>query len=425
MMGERRVALRYGRGHLECTVSDRATFLDIREPAHTLDKVSFLSGLRDLLPPVVPKGPIAIVVADKTRLCGYPIILPWLVKGLRERGAAREQIVFYIAYGTHAPQSEAESLAAYGPICTEYPFIHHHCRDPVRFAELGRTRRGTPLRIRKDLLNAGLILTVGAISHHYFAGFGGGRKLLFPGLGEQEAIALNHRLFLDDRHPRLAPGCHPGQLAGNPLAEDLAEIHAMLPPHLSIHGLLDSQGRLAAVRFGATYADFLAVCQEHDALYRAATDELYDLVLASAGGYPKDINMIQTHKAIDNAAAFVHDGGTLMLLAECADGIGSTTFLPYFAMGGKVAVFAHLRSAYRGNGGTALAMMVKTERIHIVLVTALPEELCRQIGVDRVTAEDLANFRRATARDMAVIANASMLIRSPTKCHDVSPVAPL
>lgn len=425
MMGQRRIGLRYGRGHLKCMVSDRATFLDIREPAHTLDKVSFLAGLRDLLPPTLPNGPIAIVVADKTRLCGYPTILPWLVDGLRERGAAHAQIVFFIAYGTHAPQSEAESVAAYGPICTQYPFVHHHSCAPVRFAELGRTRRGTPLRIREDLLDAGLILTVGAVSHHYFAGFGGGRKLLFPGLGEQEAIYTNHRLFLDDRQPRLAPGCRPGQLAGNPIAEDLAEIHAMLPPHLSLHGLLDSQGRLAAVRFGATYADFLAACREHDALYRAATGALYDLVLASAGGYPKDINMIQTHKAIDNAAAFVRDGGTLMLLAECADGIGSTTFLPYFAMGGREAVFTHLRSDYRGNGGTALAMMAKTERIRIVLVTALPEELCRRIGVDRVAAEDLACFRGTVARNTAVIANASMLIPSADKCHDVPPVAPL
>lgn len=423
-MGERRIALRYGRGHLECTVHDRATFLDFREPAHTLDKASFLAGLRDLLPPVLPNGPIAIVIADKTRLCGYPTILPWLVEGLRERGGAREQLVFYIAYGTHAPQSEAESLAAYGPICTQHPFIHHHSTDPVRFAELGRTSRGTPVRIREDLLHAGLILTVGAVSHHYFAGFGGGRKLLFPGLGEQEAIYRNHRLFLDDRQPRLAPGCHSGQLEGNPLAEDLAEIHTLLPPHLSLHGLLDSHGRLAAVRFGATYADFLAACREHDAHYRAATHERYDFVLASAGGYPKDINMIQTHKAIDNAAAFVRDGGTLMLLAECADGIGSATFLPYFAMGGQAAVFAHLQKRYSGNGGTALAMMAKTARIRIVLITALPEELCRRIGVVRITAEDLTGCRRAVAPNMAVIANASMLIRAPQKCHGVPLAAP-
>lgn len=113
----------------------------------------------------------------------------------------------------------------------------------------------------------------------------------------------------------------------------------MLPAYLSIHGLLDSHGEVAAFRFGTTYDDFLAACREHDALYRAGSGEQYDLVLASAGGYPKDVNFIQSHKAINNAAAFVRDNGTLILLAECADGIGSTSFLPYFEMGNQEAAF--------------------------------------------------------------------------------------
>jgi lactate racemase len=404
------IALRYGRGNLECTVAGQAEILEPREPERSISAGSFRAGLDRLLPSVLPQGPIAIIVADKTRLCGYPTALPWLTAALRARGADRQQITFYIAYGTHAAQSEAESLNAYGQVYTEYPFIHHQCTDPVRFVELGRTSRGTPVRIREDLLNAGLILTVGAISHHYFAGFGGGRKLLFPGLGEREAIYRNHRLFLDTKKGFLAAGCRPGQLHGNPIAEDLAEINRMLPPYLSIHGLLDSHGEVATFRFGSTYDDFLAVCREHDACYRAGSTSRYDLVLASAGGFPRDINFIQAHKAIDNAAAFVRDGGDLILLAECADGIGSATFLPYFAMGNREAAFAHLTANYSGNGGTALAMMAKTERIRIFLVTDLSEEICQQIGVTRISCRKVA-LRVADQRNVAIIPNASMLIR--------------
>jgi lactate racemase len=410
MTEQRSIALRYGHGQLECTIPDHADILTIREPEHTAHSVSFLAGLQGILPLILPQGPIAIIVADKTRLCGYPVVLPWLVSELLKRGAKSAQIFFYIAYGTHARQSDAESLTAYGPIYAEYPFIHHQSSEPDRFVQLGQTSRGTPLRIRKELLTAGLIITVGAISHHYFAGFGGGRKLLFPGLGEREAIYRNHRLFLDTTQRILAPGCRSGQLAGNPLAEDLAEIDRMLPAYLSIHGLLDSDGGVAAFRFGTTYEAFLAVCREHDVLYRAGTDQQYDLVLASAGGFPKDINIIQAHKAIDNAAAFVRDTGTLILLTECTDGIGSSTFLPYFEMENREAVFDHLSTQYSGNGGTALAMMDKTERIRILLVTDLQEELCRLIGVTRISAEE-ANRRLINARDMAVITNASMLIR--------------
>ncbi|ADW18112.1 Protein of unknown function DUF2088 [Desulfobulbus propionicus DSM 2032] len=406
----RTLDLRYGRDRLQFTVPGHADILDIREPRATVSRASFLDGVYRLLPSSLPPGPIAIVVADKTRLCDYPLVLPWLIEALLARGAQHEQICFYIAYGTHSRQSEEESLAAYGPLYRDFPFIHHQCTEPDRFIDLGRTSRGTPARIRKELPDAELLITVGAISHHYFAGFGGGRKLLFPGLGEREAIYHNHRLFLDPQRRALTQDCQPGQIAGNPVAEDLAEIERMLPPYHAIHGLLDSHGRVAAFRFGNSPADFLAVCNEHDALYRAATNKQYELVLASAGGYPKDINMIQTHKAIDNAAAFVRDGGTLILLAECADGLGSSTFLPYFDLGSRRAAFDRLAAKYSGNGGTALAMMAKTERIRICLVTALADSLCRRIGIGRISGHQAAE-QAAQAGELAVIANASMLIR--------------
>ena len=404
------IALRYGRGSLTFTVAGNADLLEINDPPRTVHQAAFLNGLKRLLPPVLPTDNIAIVVADKTRLCGYPQVLPWVTAALLDHGVPWNQITFFIAYGTHARQSEEESLAAYGPIYHEYPFIHHTSTAPTRFIELGRTSRGTPVRIRADLLTADLIITIGAISHHYFAGFGGGRKLLFPGLGEQQAIYANHRLFLDSTRQALAPGCRPGQLINNPLAEDLAEIEAMLPPYLAIHGLLDSHGEVAAYRFGASPADFLAVCREHDALYRAASDRQYALVLASAGGFPKDINLIQAHKALENAAAFVRTNGTLIMLAECTDGIGSSTFLPYFEMGGRQAAFAHLAQQYSGNGGTALAMMAKTERIRIAMVTTLDPLVCRRIGINAINAEEAARFGN-TSQKTAIITNASMLIR--------------
>jgi nickel-dependent lactate racemase len=409
-MSPRTLSLRYGCGRLPWTVNDSAEVLEIREPKTAVSRDSFREGLKRILASPLTQGPVTIVVADKTRLCGYPVVLPWLTEFLRERGVERSQITFAIAYGNHCRQSETESLAAYGPIYKEYRFIHHQSTAPTIFADLGRTSRGTPIRVRADLLQAGLILTVGAISHHYFAGFGGGRKLLFPGLGEQEAIYANHRLFLDPERRALASGCRPGRMNGNPLAEDLAEIEEILPRYYSIHGQPNSRGEIAAYRFGRSSAEFLAACREHDAVYRAPSCKQYDIVLASAGGYPKDINLIQAHKAIDNATAFVQDGGTLLLLAECPDGIGSTTFLPYFDLGGPGAAFAHLTGCYSGNGGTALALMAKTARIRIVLVTALDDALCNRIGLTRINGEEAMRWIE-TVENLAVIPNASMLIQ--------------
>ena len=134
-------------------------------------------------------------------------------------------------------------------------------------------------------------------------------------------------------------------------------------------------------------------------------------MLASAGGYPKDINLIQAHKAIDNAAAFVRDGKTLILLAQCPDGIGSSTFLPFFEMGGKTAAFDSLLQSYSGNGGTALAMMAKSKRIRLCMITDLDPLLCQRIGIRPMDQKTGARQVRHIPHDLAVIANASMLIR--------------
>lgn len=416
-----RITLHYGRDSREWAIPATARLLEIREPPHTFTPRSFQEDLAAVLPDTIAEGPVAIVVADKTRRCAYPVILPLVLATLMERGIQRQQIMFYIAYGTHAPQSPEESLATYGTTFQDYPFVHHRCDQTDLFVELGSTKRGTPVRIRKDLVSAGLIITIGAISHHYFAGFGGGRKLLFPGLGERRAIYDNHRLFLDTAGQGLHPGCRAGQLLGNPIAEDLAEIHAMLPPHVAIHGLPDSQGAMASFRLGRSYEDFLEACRQHDSQYRTDNDGLYDLVLASAGGYPKDINMIQTHKAIDNAAAFVRDNGTLIMLAECADGLGSTTFLPYFAMGGSHAALTHLACHYSGNGGTALALMAKTKRITIRLMTALDHALCQRLGLAPINSEEIQELLSNDQSAIAVIRNSSMLIRGrgrPDACSN-------
>ena len=411
MSGTRTLGLRYGRSTIELAVPAAAERLEPCEPALELDRDNFRAGLAAELPDPLPSGRIVVVVADKTRLCGYPTILPWLVELLAERGAGPERVVFLIAYGVHSRQSEEESLAAYGPVYRQYPFVHHNCDDSTVFVELGRTGRGTPARVRRELVEAGLVLTVGAVSHHYFAGFGGGRKLLFPGLGERRAILANHRLFLDPATRTLHPHCCAGRLAGNPLAEDLDEIARLLPRPLSVHGLLDSSGALVACRIGRGPEAFTRACREHDRCFRAPGDRRYDLVVASAGGYPKDINLIQAHKAIDNAAGFVGDGGTLVLLAECADGVGSAGFLPFFDLGGREQAFDQLIRDYSGNGGTALALMAKNERIRIRLLTGLDPEVCRRIGVRPITIAAAEQLLRAEAESSAVIANASLLIR--------------
>jgi lactate racemase len=267
------------------------------------------------------------------------------------------------------------------------------------------------VRLRADILSASCVITFGAIAHHYFAGYGGGRKLIFPGLGEKNAIYCNHGLFLDKEHRRLSAGCRSGYLDENPLAEDLEECEAFRPADAAIHGILNSHGQVCDLLVGRGTAHFRQACERHASNCEVRTKRLYDLVVASCGGFPKDINFIQSHKAIHHAAAFVRDGGRLILLAQCRDGIGSQTFLPWFQLGGWDPAFDRLAENYMGNGGTALAMMAKLKRIRISLITDLAPQQAKLVGFDIWSPERVQACLDGHTGSLAVIPNASLVVK--------------
>lgn len=406
--------IRYGAATRSLPLPGQTVQLRVRAQPQVITGDLFQARLRAFLKhnPIDLSRPI-LVVADKTRLCGYAEYLPLLLDILAEQSMAAGALKIVIAYGTHARQSDEECRRAYGEIYDRLAFIHHDCREAGLFDELGRTARGVPIRLRRDLLAASAVITMGAVSHHYFAGYGGGRKLIFPGCGERLAIYANHALYLDREAGAIAHGCQPGRLDDNPLAQDLREIEARLPADLAIHGILDARGVLCDLLVGRGEETFAAACAVHNAACATAAPQ-FELVVASCGGFPKDINFIQSHKAVHNAAMFVRDGGLLLLYAECRDGIGSTTFLPWFGLGGFSAAFNRLAESYEGNGGTALAMMTKLQRIRIGLVSELDEETCRLIGVERWQHRQVCDHLALLPGDasIACIPNASLLIRS-------------
>ncbi len=403
----------YGTDRLALSLPASARQLQLQEPQQVISPVLFQERLADFLrlKPLDLSRPV-LVLADKTRLCGYPDYLPLLISGLEQHGMDSAKLKIIIGYGTHARQSDAECRQAYGAVYDQFPFIHHECQQEDGFKEIGHTSRDTPIRFRRDLLEASAILTMGAVSHHYFAGYGGGRKLVFPGCGERDAIYINHGLYLDSAAGTIAEDCQPGILDGNPLAEDLFEIEEKLPADLAIHGILDSHGGLADLLIGHGRENFLEACRQHGKNCEISSPS-FDLVVASCGGFPKDINFIQSHKAIHNAAMFVRDGGLLLLYGQCRDGIGSTTFLPWFGMDSFHAAFRELSEHYQGNGGTALAMMTKLQRIRIGMVSSLDAATCRLIGMERWSHDQVAAHLAGQRKEqtIAFIANASLTVK--------------
>ncbi|MFC1814330.1 nickel-dependent lactate racemase [Thermodesulfobacteriota bacterium] len=404
--------LKYGTRKVSLDLPDTAEIFQIKEPETRVTPSEFASRLRNSLERLNPDlAAVSIVLSDKTRLCEYPVFLPVLLKTLESFGADPDRITLFIAYGTHQRQTEDECISTYGDSYHKYRFVHHDSTNMSAFSALGHTTRGTPVLIRRDIVETGFLITLGAISHHYFAGYGGGRKLIFPGLGYKNAIYHNHGLFLDTRQKILSPFCQSGKLDGNPLAEDLAEIETYRPADMSIHAILDNQGRVCDLRPGVGTNHFLWACAEHGKNCEIITDRQFDLVIASCGGYPKDINFIQSHKAIDNAAKFVRDGGSLIALAECRDGIGSKTFLPWFEFGNWKDTFNRLAENYEGNGGTALSMMAKLQRINILMVTELGDAESKHIGFEKISMDQLKKRGKQSTGSIAAIPDAGLLVK--------------
>ncbi len=405
------VSIPYGNTSLPADLPDSTSFLVIREPEAVMNPERFSQILDDALHERQPdlSAPV-VIVADKTRVCGYGTYLPILTETLIKFGTLAERLCFIIAYGTHPRQSDEESYQCYGETYNKFTFIHHDCTQGECFKDLGTTSKGTPIRIRQDILDASCVITIGPICHHYFAGYGGGRKLIFPGCGEREAIYANHGLYLDRNTAELSIGCQPGVLADNPLADDLFEIADYKESDLSIHGIMNSHGDVCDFLIGSTRETYLEACRYHGSLCESASHQ-FPVVVASCGGFPKDINFIQSHKAIHNSAMFVEDGGLLLIFSECRDDIGSTTFLPWFELGDFSRAFAKLTENYQGNGGTALAMMTKTRRIRIAMVTELTEDICKKIGVEKWDKSKALDFLSNLQEESAYIANASLLVR--------------
>ncbi|MFO7933780.1 MAG: nickel-dependent lactate racemase [Bacteroidales bacterium] len=404
--------LKYGISSIPVNIPEKAVHLSHTEPPADASPGQFKKDLRSCLYMIRRKvRSVGIVVSDKTRLCQYPVYLPLLTEALMEYGFSQDQIIFYIAYGTHLPQTDQESLASYGETFRDFRFVHHDSRDEGQVTLIGTTTRGTRITVRKDILDHDLLITFGSVLHHYFAGFGGGRKLLFPGLAGYNSILQNHSLYLDHDRKILREGCEAGRLEGNPLAMDLEEISTFLPDRVEIHAILNSRKEVSEIHFGSGYEDFREVCERYDTFFRVQGDDLFDMVVASAGGYPKDINFIQTHKSIHNAASFVKDGGTLVLLAECADGIGNRAFMDIFRSGNWKDIFNRMKINYENNAGTALAMLHKSKRIRICFVTSLDEKSCRLMGAVKTSPEQVQELISGHHGEMAWIENASMLYR--------------
>lgn len=347
------------------------------EIGEALDAPIDSSTLEDLF---ADGGTVLIVVSDATRATASAQIVNLLVRRLIQCGVAPSDLAIVFATGIHRPVSPEEKLELLTPfIAQRVRTIDHAAYDPSAMVLLGTTERGTPIELNRALKDFSHVVITGAIGFHYFAGFTGGRKSICPGLASTRTIEATHMLALDFEKGGRRAGIGSGLLDGNAVHEECERIAAMVKPRFAINSVVDERGRAVSVYAGDWQAAHREGCREYLANHSIPIEGTREIVIASCGGSPYDINLIQAHKALDMAAQACTEGGTIVLLAECRDGLGRPDFLKWFEEKDSQALELRLRGGYEVNGQTAWSWLTKAERFRIYLVSKLPDEDVRKM----------------------------------------------
>ena len=321
-----------------------------------------------------------VVVSDATRATASAQIVNLLVRRLLQSGVSPAKIGIIFATGIHRAVTAKEKIDLLTPfIAQRVKTIDHNAYDSDRLITLGKTLRGTVVEVNSALKEFSRIVIIGGIGFHYFAGFTGGRKSVCPGLASAETIEATHMLALDFEAGGRKAGVGIGLLDGNPVHEECERIAEMIAPAFSINVVVDKVGRAISLFCGDWRLAHRAGCDDYLSNYSIDIPSKRDLVIVSCGGSPYDINLIQAHKALEMAAQACNDGGTIILLAECRDGLGRPDFMKWFEAKNSRAMEARLYESYEVNGQTAWSLLTKTERYQVFLVSKLPYEDVRRM----------------------------------------------
>ena len=334
---------------------------------------------------------VVIVTSDITRYTASERYLPVLVDELNRAGIANDDIEIVIALGIHRKQTEAEHREILGPLFGRIKVSDHECDDRKELVDLGSTASGLPVRVNRTVAEADRIVVTGTVGLHYFAGFGGGRKSLVPGIASRETCMATHFAIFNPPH---IGGKHPqaiaGSLDGNPVHAAILEAALMLEPDYLFNTVLTPDKSLAGAFAGEMQSAHLAACELARQLYTVVTAAPADLAIVSCGGHPKDINFIQSQKALDYGVRALKPGGTIILLAECIDGFGNPTFFDWFRYQDLDTFETALRQNYEINGQTAHATLEKARRYRVILLSEFSREETETMGMEKAETLDAA-----------------------------------
>ena len=333
---------------------------------------------------VKPNETVLIAVPDATRQTASEQIVNLLVRRLIAGGTMPFDIRIIFATGIHRRVTEEEKRTILTPfIAQRIKNLNHNPRDLAQIVRLGETDDGIPIELNRALTEHDHTIIVGGITFHYFAGFTGGRKLICPGLASSRTVSETHKLAFDCGRKTRREGVGAGILEGNAVHEAFMQVVEKLPPAFSINTIVNDRGEAVDLFCGDFVAAHRKACEFYASNHTIEIAEKRDVVIVSCGGFPFDVNLIQAHKALETASHACADGGTIIFLAECTDGLGRKDFLNWFEGENSEAVADKLCESYQVNGQTAWSLLRKAERFDIQIITSLPENETRPMRLQK------------------------------------------
>ena len=324
--------------------------------------------LRDLLR---PGQKVAIITSDITRPMPTATVMPSLLDEIYRTGVRPHDVTLVFALGSHRPHTEEEKRKLAGE--RAYQEINIEDSNPADCIHMGVTKAGTPVDITRTVAEADVRICLGNIEYHYFAGYSGGAKAIMPGVSTREAIQCNHRFMVDDR------ACA-GNIQDNPIRSDIEEAAAICGIDYILNVVLDEHKKIIYAVAGDVTKAHRAGAAFLDTLFLKKLKQRADIVLVSQGGAPKDLNLYQTQKALDNSKHAVREGGTIILIGSCKEGLGEKTFEEWMTKSASPeAMIERIGRDFQLGGHKAAAIAMVLQKADIILVSDLPDDFVRSI----------------------------------------------
>ncbi len=325
---------------------------------------------------------VVIITSDITRPVPSKYIVPHIIDELLLGGATYDDITVVFALGSHRSHTEDEKKYMVG----EDTYSKVKCVDSSmdNCVRLGTTSRGTPVDVFKTVAEADMRICVGNIEYHYFAGYSGGAKAIMPGVSSRDAIQANHSRMVE-------PTSVAGKIEGNNVRADIDEAGKITGIDFIVNVVLSAKKEIICAVAGDYIEAHREGCKFLDKLYKKEIPAKADIVLVSPGGFPKDINLYQSQKGLDNAAHAVRDGGIIILLASAAEGLGEHVFEEWL----NEAKCSHdlverIKREFKLGGHKAAAIAMVLERARIFMVSDQPDEFVKNVFLEPYHSVDEA-----------------------------------